>query len=134
MPHIALLFAHRKQGMTPAAFKTHYESSHVPLIKSLAGPAFPQSHKRFYIRRDNVSTGTDNTAYPAQVLVGTQASFEYDAVTEMVFTDKTAFGTFMEVMSRPENVAKLRADEEHFLDREKMKVVAVDEVTETKCS
>ena len=38
MPYIVLIFAFRKPGLSLAAFKSHYEQSHVPLIAN---------HRRF---------------------------------------------------------------------------------------
>lgn len=133
MPYIVLIFAHRKPGLSPAEFKSHYESSHVPLVQSLAGPLFPRSHTRRYIQRVQGSTegSTDNASHPAVVLVGTPADFEYDAFAELVFDDETAFQAFFACVSQVEAAGRIAEDEEKFLDRAKMRVVLVDDCTVT---
>lgn len=134
MVYSILIFAFRKPGTTPAEFKAHYESSHVPLIKSIAGPLFPTSHTRRYLHRSEVSeTSSDdkNAKYPAKVLLGTQANFEYDAFAELTFKDEAAFGAFFGHVTKDENAAKIAADEEKFLDRAKTTVVVVGETVVT---
>jgi len=46
-----LILVYRKPGMTPAAFKSHYESSHVPLVQSIAGAHYSKAHIRRYLHR-----------------------------------------------------------------------------------
>ena len=135
MPYTALIFAWRKPGTTPTDFKSHYESRHIPLIQSLAGPHFPKSHTRRYIQRSEVdassysssANGGENAKYPATVLMGTQAEFDYDAFAELVFDDEGHFQTFMGVVGAKEAAERIAADEEMFLDRGRMMVVVVDE-------
>lgn len=67
MPFTGLIFAHRKPGTTPAAFKSQYESRHVPLNQSLTGSHFPQSHKRYYVQRSENADGKND--YPARLPV-----------------------------------------------------------------
>lgn len=133
MVYSVLIFAFRKPGTTPAEFKAHYEGSHVPLVKSLAGPHFPISHTRTYLHRteDGNATGNDNAKYPASVLIGPQSEFEYDAFAELKFADQAAFGAFFGLMQTPEVAEKIAADEEKFLDRPKMTAVVVGEVNVT---
>jgi len=133
MVYSVLIFAFRKQGTTPNEFKAHYEGSHVPLVKSLAGPHFPISHTRTYLHRteDTNATGDNNAKYPASVMIGNQSDFDYDAFAELKFKDQGAFGAFFNLMQTPENAEKIAADEEKFLDRPKMAVVVVGEVNVT---
>lgn len=37
MTYSVLIFAYRKPGTTPEQFRAHYEGSHVPLVKEIAG-------------------------------------------------------------------------------------------------
>lgn len=93
MTYRILIFAYRKPGTTPAAFKSHYETSHVPLVQSIAGDHFPKAHTRRYIHRTERSasaTHDDDDDHPASVLVGAQSDFEYDAIAELIFDDETA--------------------------------------------
>lgn len=126
MPYSVLIFAYRKPALSPAQFRAHYESSHLPLVESLAGPLFPRTHTRHYLQR--ADHGPD---YAATVLVGTQADFAYDALAELVFDDEAAFQAFFARVSEPAVAAKIAADEELFLDRAKMRVVVQGDVVVT---
>lgn len=135
MPIKALIYAYRKPGLTPTDFKTHYEA-HVTLLKSLAGDDFPLSHKRHYVSRANVETApegasTRNALTPATVLVGQQSDFDFDAYAEVTFADQAAFEAFSAKVYAPDAAAQIRADEEKFLDREKLGIVLLGEVVET---
>ncbi|KAI1340351.1 EthD domain-containing protein [Xylariaceae sp. FL0016] len=117
----------------------HYESKHVPLLRELAMSHFPLSHTRRYVHRTSSSSSSSssssegaseeagtsdpterNATTPATVLIGTQADFDDDAIAELIFDNMAAFHTFYSVMQRPENAAKIAADEEHFLDRSRL--------------
>ena len=130
MTFTVLIFCHRKPGTTPAAFKSHYEDTHIPLIQSLTGPHFPQSHKRFYIHRSPDSN--PENAYPATVLAGAQSDFQYDAFAELSFEDEGEFQTLMGIVGRGEAKERLAADEEVFMDRPRMSVVVVEEPVVTR--
>ncbi len=133
MPFTILIYSYRKPGTTPAAFKSHYESRHVPLIQSLTGTHFPQSHKRFYIlRSEDAGANNNNTDYPATVLVGTQQDFQYDAFAELIFEDAAKFQTFMGIVSQGEAKEALARDEEMFLDRTRLTAVVVGETLVTR--
>ena len=41
MVYNILMFAYRKPGTTPEHFRTYYDTVQVPLIRELAGAAFP---------------------------------------------------------------------------------------------
>jgi len=127
MVYSILLFAFRRPGTTPAEFKAHHEGSHVPLVKPIAGPLFLISHTRYYLQRSSDASGE----YPATVLVGAQANFQYDAFAELKFKDEAAFGAFFAHVSSDENAAKIAADEEKFLDRAKITVVVISDCTTT---
>jgi hypothetical protein len=49
MVQTILIFAYRKLGTTPERFRDHYEGSHVPLIKEIAGEHFPLSLLKYGI-------------------------------------------------------------------------------------
>ena len=132
MPFTVLIYAYRKPGTTPAAFRSHYESSHVPLVQSLTGAHFPQSHKRIYIQRSEDTDAINN--YPATVLVGTQPDFQYDAIAELTFGDAAKFQTFMGIVGQGDAKEKITQDEEMFLDRGRMTAVVVGEIMVTEGS
>lgn len=133
MTYSVLIFAYRKPDTTPEEFRAHYENSHVPLVKEIAGEHFPLSHIRRYLHRtQGKAEGTErNAEYPATVLIGSQADFDYDAFAELTFADVTAFQTFFGITKQPENQARIQADEAKFLDGSKMTVVVVGETTVT---
>lgn len=117
MTQTVLIFAYRKLGTTPQQFRAHYEESHVPLVKEMAGEHFPLSHRRLYIQRADGKGDTERNAnYPASVLLGSQSDFDYDAFAELTFSDGAALQTFMGIVQKPENAARIVADEEKFLD------------------
>ncbi|KAH8425961.1 EthD domain-containing protein [Aspergillus melleus] len=129
MPCTIIAFFARKPGLTPTEFKTHYETTHIPLLKELAGPHFPIAHKRFYLPRtrapDADETDHSNTAYPAPILAGESADFQYDVYAELTFRDVEHFGAFHGALMK--DGERLVADEERFLDRSKMRAVRVEE-------
>lgn len=139
MTYSILIYAFRKAGTTPEQFREHYENSHVPLVKEIAGEHFPLSHTRRYLHRTKTSNaegggggGTERNAdYPATVLFGNQADADYDAFAELTFADVAAFQTFFGICSQPENQARIQADEAKFLDSAKMTIVVVGETTVT---
>jgi len=123
MPYTFLIFTHRLPTLTPSAFLTHYETSHIPLIQSIAGFHFPISHTRRYIQR---SVAADND-YPATVLIGAPAEFDYDAIAELVFEDEAAYRMFLGLISEEDAARRIRDDERLFLDRSRMRVVVLGE-------
>ncbi|KAL4925299.1 EthD domain-containing protein [Aspergillus undulatus] len=128
MPAKALLYVTRKSGMTPAEFKAHYETVHVPFIKSLAGDDFPLSHRRLYLARPAPG---DDDSYPVAVVVGSQEDFPYDAITELTFPDETTLKRFFKRRMEQGTKGTVDADEEKFLDGSKLKLVILGEVNET---
>ncbi|KAJ5100446.1 EthD domain-containing protein [Penicillium angulare] len=135
MPIRAFGFASRKAGISPSEFKKCYEA-HVDLLKRLAGPVFPLSHKRHYLTRDSVEAPPDgasalNPTTPATVLLGKQSDFDMDAYVELVFADQAALEAFVAVVFEPGNAALIEKDEEGFLDRKRFGVAMVGETCET---
>jgi EthD domain len=134
MPYTVIIFAYRKPETTPAHFKTMYESKHIPLVQSITGSLFPLSHTRRYLARAECSPqgDSDESTYPAAVLVGGQADFDYDAIAELLFQDQAAFfHAFFAKVSEPANAQKLAEDEDLFLDRSRMRAVALDDTVVT---
>jgi hypothetical protein len=116
-----LLFITRRPDLTPDQFKTHWDTKHVELLKSIAGNKFPTSHTRTYISRP----AELNASWPATVLVGSQEDFSYDGIAELIFKDEAAFQAFFSVVNEPVNAAKIAADEEAFIVREAMRAVVI---------
>jgi hypothetical protein len=123
MPYNILIFVGRKPGLSPSEFKDYYEG-HVRLLQFLAGGLFPKLHKRYYLQ-----FGADTQP---TVLRGDKASFDFDAIAEVSFDDEAAYHAFIDVLGSKEPTEKLTEDEDKFSDREKLKIVVIGDIQETK--
>ena len=123
MTFTVLLVLYRKPSLAPAAFRAHYETRHLPLLRELAGPTFPLRHVRHYVARDE-DRAPD---YPATALIGAPSDFAYDALTELVFADAAAFAEFSTTTGTPEARARLAEDEAEFMAEGTMRAVVVGE-------
>ncbi|EMR61269.1 hypothetical protein UCREL1_11808 [Eutypa lata UCREL1] len=117
-----LIFASRLPGVTPAEFKTYYDTKHMPMIRTMTGRHFPLQHIRKYIQRDPTTAGAEAKA---AVIVGSQADFDFDVVAEMVFEHEDAFKKFAEILLREENAKIVDEDERKFFDRERVRMVVL---------
>jgi hypothetical protein len=123
MPYNILIFSTRKPELSSAEFKDRYEG-HIRLLKFYAGDLFPKRHRRYYLH-----SGVDD--HPA-VLRGNKAFFNFDAVAEVGFDDEAAHHAFIESLSTEEASAKVFADELGFSDPEKLALVVIGSIQETK--
>lgn len=123
MTKSVLIFVSRKPGMSFDDFKAYYEDTHMALIHKQAGPHFPETHTRRYIRRPDADPDNPGTA----IMTG-GTSFSYDAIAELTFPNEEAVQALFAVMGQPENTAARQADEEKFLDRSSIRVVMTDDV------
>jgi len=118
-PVTLVVFITRKPELSPSEFEHHWENVHVPLLKSLAGPLFPLSHRRHYLSRE--PTGPN---YPLRILVGEPSAINFDAFTVVTFDNEAALYAFLPTMSRPE----VLEDEDRFTVKERMKTVILGAV------
>lgn len=132
MPFKVLMFATRKQGLSPQEFIDYYENKHVPLIKSLTGNLFPASHTRHYIGRAPADGSGSGATDAPWVVMGDASEVTWDSMAILTFKDDEHFNKAMQLLSDEEMAAKLAADEENFVDRSKLKAVIIGEVSETK--
>ncbi|KAE8349225.1 EthD domain-containing protein [Aspergillus coremiiformis] len=128
MVYKILLYITRKPGTTPAEFKSHYETVHMPLVRRIAGADFPLSHRRLYLARP--APGADNS-FPAAALVGSPEEFFYDAIAEVTFADEAAFKVFFGRREEPGVRELVEGDEEAFLDRTRFRAVVLGDVEES---
>ena len=117
MVYRIMVFAPRKSNITHEEFKSRYEQ-HMRMVAGLCGDAAPLSHTRSYLKHDAEST---------PILLAGSANEAYDAVVTMSFEDDAAFGRFCLALNTPEAKAMIEADEAGFWDRERMKVMVVEE-------
>ncbi len=75
-----MAFLVKRPGLDTGELIDYYEQHHVPLILSLA-PA-PATYKRNYLVRDAAANGPD----------------DLDIVTELVFSDRTAYQNWVSTM------------------------------------
>ncbi|KAI8196649.1 Alkaline ceramidase YDC1 [Colletotrichum sp. SAR 10_70] len=115
-----LIFLHRKEGLSHAEFKDHYENVHVPLTKELTGSLFPMLHSRRYIER-SLDDGK------AMVLAGAKGEDEADAVVEVAFKDEAAAQAFFAATNSGEAMERLKKDNEQFLNWEKLRILKISE-------
>ncbi|TDZ35225.1 hypothetical protein CTRI78_v011518 [Colletotrichum trifolii] len=125
MSYRMLIYLHRKPGTTHAEFKDHYENVHVPLTRELTGSLFPQLHSRRYIER---SADDDK----AVVLVGSKEHEDADAIVEVAFKDEAAAQAFFGATNTGEARERLEEDNEKFLNWEKVRILKISDVCETR--
>ena len=104
----------RKEGVTPQAFREHYESTHAPLVCELAGA--PAEYRRHYVKQ------------PADG----EPEVEFDVISEFVFNDSTEFESWIAALYAPEASEQLQADEIQFMDRANMRTYMVETCTTSK--
>ncbi len=111
-----LAFLKRKPGMSPEAFREHYETCHLPLARS----TFPEiiNHRRNYVQAGG-SYFPPSTAMP-----------EWDAISEIWFADRAGFESMLARLAEGTTTKAVTDDEFAFLDRDRCGMMVVDETTE----
>ncbi|KAI0471897.1 EthD domain-containing protein [Xylariaceae sp. FL0804] len=123
MTYSILIKSYRKPGLTPAQFKAHMERVHVPLVRELAGAAFPLAHTRRY---------PDHAAANRGLLAGSPTEFAYDAVAELTFEDEAASQAYFARVGRGEAAERLAKDRAMFVDPARVSIVVLADVTVTR--
>lgn len=100
----------RKEGLNAQAFRTHYETRHVPLVMELAPP--PGEYRRSYIDYDDPLNTNANGA-------------GFDVITEMSFADRAEFECWIATLTAPGAGERVQADQESFMDMAAFRVCAV---------
>lgn len=110
----------RKDGMTPAAFRAHYEDSHVPLALNHFGHLLTE-YRRNYPQSAllNPSGQSDN---PPPI------DPPYDAVAEMWVEDESKLEELGGILNDPELSPLFAADKLLFLERDQTLMLVCDEV------
>lgn len=112
----------RKPGITPEAFREHYESSHVKLAHKYIGHLL-HKYVRNYPQQAvlNPSNQAENIAAPA-------GGFDYDVITEMYLKNHEAVQEMSRIFNDPKINPILVADELKFLNREATLMLVCDQV------
>jgi hypothetical protein len=103
----------RKPGMSPEAFRNHYENNHIPLGATFIG------HLLVEFSRHYPGTMSDFASddWEDGRMSGTDAGCAYDAISIYRFRDQAAMAEMAEILQRPEVSRALSEDENRFLDR-----------------
>lgn len=115
----ALVFLKRKAGLTREEFIEYYETKHVPLVREVLPPI--RQYKRNFIDHATLNFGQGPWTYDDG-----RATY-FDVVTEIFFDNQDDVEKFLRCYDNIEQIKKLEADEEKFLDRSMMQIVFVDE-------
>lgn len=115
MPYTLILFVTRRPGLTSSAFKFHWETIHIPLLKSIVGEDFPLSYTRHYMHDES------DPAHPSNIYYGTQEGFTFDAVAVFTFADRAHLQRFKGKCHDADAEKKLKEDDERFQDVSKLK-------------
>ena len=118
-PYTILSLETRLPTLTPTAFASYYENTHVPIIKSAVGSAFPVSHARYYIKRQPDSTSP-------LVFIGDPGKVDYDAVVVMTFESEEHMGEFQRMYAGEEGRV-IRESAEKFIVASELVVVGMEE-------
>ncbi len=110
----AIVLLKRRPDLSVAAFREIYENGHAKLgERLLTGRAVR------YVRRYL-------NGFPDPV-TGVPGEAEYDVITEMWFADEAAFESAMALLSTPEIMAEVAADEETLFDRSRNRFCTIEE-------
>ena len=131
MTYSIIAFIWRKPSITPEEFKRHYETVHMPLVLSSFGPYCAQSHTRYYIprpsRAGDGTSGASGSDHPIAASLNKSEGLDFDAIAYLIWEDENSFKRALEKRRDPEIAARIAADEENFLLREKMVMAPASE-------
>lgn len=110
----------KREGMTAAEFRHHYETRHAVLAMRHFGHLWVEYRRNYPIS----SASFESHAEDAEVA----ATPEYDAVTEIVMRDQAAFDEFLRLLAVPETRKLFSDDEARFADRRRSKFTVCEVV------
>jgi hypothetical protein len=111
----------RKPGITFEQFRDHYENSHAVLGQRYFGHLI-QSYTRNYNLRPEPAAGT---ASGIDRVIAAKP-WDYDCITEWEMRDEAALNEVFALLFDPEIGKIFHDDEEHFLDRDSVRLVRCD--------
>ena len=117
MKHIVLCIT-RKPGMTPEAFRHHYETSHAPLAIKHMGHLM-KGYKRFYpeYRTPTIEESSHGIDRSPPL---------YDAITTITLADQAAIDEFWRIAMSPGIAEQFAEDEAKHIDRDKLLIHVSD--------
>lgn len=119
MSYTVVSFETRKPELTPTEFQEYYDNTHVPIIKQAVGSSFPNSHARYYLKRqpDGVSP---------LVFIGSADNVDYDAIVIMTFESEQQLMDFQTKYGQPDIAAKIGASADKFILSSKLTVLGLE--------
>lgn len=128
MTYSFIILVPRRPDLSPEAFKHHWETKHVPLLKQLVGNDFPLSHTRHYLARaaDGQVATPDGASAPAATEL-----FNYDGVAILTFANREHHERFWGKLHE-EKAEKLHEEDlKRFIHMDGVRLVQVDETKAT---
>ena len=101
----------RKQGVSHAEFREHFESAHVPLAQKYIGHLF-LGYKRTYVDQAFGRLGVDDKG---ESIYGPR-EWDFDLISEWLLPDEAAYQEVLKIMTG-DVIKQFHALEEQFLDR-----------------
>jgi uncharacterized protein (TIGR02118 family) len=107
----------KKAGMSRQAFVDYYENIHAPLVLKLL-PTI-RTYRRNYLVFDDPMLQVDRRQ-------GDENDAGYDVLTECIFESRAEAAAFFAAFSQPEVFARIKADEDNFVEPGHAKVFIVE--------
>lgn len=117
-----MMFARRRQDLSPVEYKDYYENHHVPLLKNVSGNTFPVSHKRTYVDRDTPDLS-------AVIVFGEQSDFPYDSMSLLTMKDQQHYDALLTLYNSNTTGKVIHDDEKNFIEWAKAVIIDCDHVT-----
>jgi hypothetical protein len=111
----------RKPGITFAQFRDHYESSHARLGEKYLGHLMSSYTRNYNARPEADAEAVD----PIDRAIAAKRS-DYDCITEWELRDEQALREVFAVLFDPVVGKLFHDDEEHFLDRDSVRLVTCE--------
>ena len=103
-----IVFIKKRADISTEQFRHHYESVHAPMVDVLL--PYYATYRRNYVDGSVRLGGPD---------------FGYDVVTELEFASAAEYEAWQAALQDPEVLAKIRADEAHFVASSETRMYAV---------
>lgn len=97
---IAVVLGISAPNLTLTQYAHHYDTIHIPLVKSLTGASFPTVHTRYYA---------------GGAFANASAPVDWDSMAVMQFRDQAHAVEFLGLVSRPDIKERIEEDEGLFM-------------------
>jgi len=102
----------RKEGMTHAQFREHFERSHAPMAQRYVGHLLCE-YRRNYLREIDFGGGPRPEGFGYQL-----KEWRWDLLSEWVMPNEAAFNEVMRIMTEPRILNEFQEDSAKFSDQE----------------